>query len=252
MQGAQGPTGPATIPIFNSGTVNLVFFQSTLPSGWTAITNEATVLNDKILRVVSSSSSNGGNVTSVASKNFTNIFTVNYSTEGHTLTVSQIPPHSHPGTASIGGNAPHSHPHSHPLSINTDGDNAPHSHPVSAHNHNLFGNIHSGGGGDTIAGQILADRFSDSGRSTEYNLKRAPNQSADSGVSGAGGGGNISGNAPHDHNVSGTTLGNNDGDNAPHTHTISSVTAQGGGLSHSHTIDLDINYINVIIGSRNF
>jgi hypothetical protein len=239
-QGAQGPFGGGAF----TGTVNLVFFQQSLPTGWTAAN---VALNDKILRVVNNGGSGtnaGGYVQTTTSKNFTNIFKVSYATNAHTLTVNQIPSHNHPGSSA--GNSTGTHDHSGTVT----GVNAPHGHPIGSHRHNLVGVEHSGApsSNDDIANNIIADRFRDTKPDTnprEYNLKKSPNQSAyTGGVSSSVDLSAAVANAPHSHPFSISSQGG-------HDHPIS-IASQGGSSSHSHEIDLDINYVNVIIGSRTF
>lgn len=108
--------------IFPSGT-KMLFQQTAAPTGWTKVTAS---VNDKALRVVSGSVSSGGSVA------FSTAFGTT-ATDAHTLTISEMPAHTHtyndytqqdsgdsagasaqarvPGTAtsSTGGGAGHSH-----------------------------------------------------------------------------------------------------------------------------------------------
>lgn len=72
---------PTLIP---AGTV-MLFAQSNAPTGWTKITTH----DNKALRVVSGSASSGG------TNGFTQAFNTTYSTDGHALTVNQMPSHFH-------------------------------------------------------------------------------------------------------------------------------------------------------------
>ena len=75
----------AATTAFPSGTV-MLFVQSTAPTGWT----KSTAHNDKALRVVSGSVSSGGSVafsTAFASRSL--------SIDGTTLSISQMPSHTH-------------------------------------------------------------------------------------------------------------------------------------------------------------
>ena len=81
-----------TIP---AGT-RMLFQQTAAPTGWTKITTE----DDKALRVVSGTASTGGSVaftSAFAAQSVTGTVanTVSGSTAGHTLTISQIPSHTH-------------------------------------------------------------------------------------------------------------------------------------------------------------
>ena len=151
----------------------------------------------------------------------------------HTVTIALS------GSLNMTGSAPNpSGTHNH--SGDVTAVNAPHSHPQSTHNHNLFGNIYSGSEGDLIAGQIIANRFEDPGNTNEYNLKRAPNQFADAGISGPGGGDTISGNAPHSHPFSITSQGGHghpvSTSGADHGHPGSTVNGSG---THTHTVSTE-------------
>jgi hypothetical protein len=102
----------------------MTFVQSAAPTGWT----KSTTHNNKALRVVSGSASSGGSVA------FTTAFSaaraLSGSTDGHALTIAEIPPHTHTqesmvvgfnfgagsnfnttttNTGSTGGGAAHSH-----------------------------------------------------------------------------------------------------------------------------------------------
>lgn len=90
----------AAVTAFPSGTV-MLFVQSAAPTGWT----KSTAHNDKALRVVSGSVSSGG------SASFSSVFANSKSTDGTTLSASQMPPHNHQangvtGPYSAGGQQP--------------------------------------------------------------------------------------------------------------------------------------------------
>lgn len=107
-------------PPFPAGTL-MLFAQTTAPTGWT----KSTTHNDKALRVVSGTASSGGSVA------FSTAFG-RTATDGHALTIAQMPAHSHNynsrgadniapaigtpyydqtpiATSSVGGNATHAH-----------------------------------------------------------------------------------------------------------------------------------------------
>ncbi len=74
---------------FPSGT-KMVFYQTAAPTGWTRVTTAS--LNDHALRVVTSSSWSDGTHGATA---FTSVFGSSISTQGHALTVSELPAHTH-------------------------------------------------------------------------------------------------------------------------------------------------------------
>lgn len=71
---------------FEQGT-KLFFPQATAPIGWTKSTDH----DDKAIRIVSGTPSSGGSVA------FSTVFGIT-ATDSHTLTVSEMPAHTHPGT----------------------------------------------------------------------------------------------------------------------------------------------------------
>ena len=74
---------------FVSGTV-MVFHQAAAPTGWTKVTTH----NDKELRVVSGNVGVSGGSTAFSSA-FTHSHSDSFSVNSHTLTVSQMPSHTH-------------------------------------------------------------------------------------------------------------------------------------------------------------
>ena len=78
----EGATASTGVP---SGTKQL-FVQTTAPTGWTKLTNH----NDKALRVVSGTADSGG------SDSFITVFGTGKTTANHTLSVAQMPSHTHP------------------------------------------------------------------------------------------------------------------------------------------------------------
>ncbi len=122
------------IDAFPSGT-KMLFQQTAAPTGWTKDTTH----NDKALRVVTGSVSSGGtNSFSTSFASYTPAGSVSVTVAEHTLTLSQIPSHSHDievagtatsntrtriaytnrsetsfiGTENAGGGGPHGHPNS--------------------------------------------------------------------------------------------------------------------------------------------
>lgn len=90
----------------DSGTV-MLFVQTAAPTGWT----KSTTHNDKTLRIVSGTASNGGSVA------FSTLFG-RTATDAHTLTTTQIPAHTHTGpshTHTVTGTAASDGVHSHSL-----------------------------------------------------------------------------------------------------------------------------------------
>ena len=85
----QEALGNAGVP---SGTKQ-IFVQTAAPTGWTKDTTH----NDKALRVVSGTASNGG------VDSFTTTFGAGKTTASHTLSTPQIPVHDHPYTTKAAG-----------------------------------------------------------------------------------------------------------------------------------------------------
>jgi len=137
----------------------MVFFQANAPTGWTKVTTQ----NDKTLRVVSgtgggtggdwamsageTTSSHGGHVHSSAAHTHTtpnHSHNHNLSAGAHTLSVSEMPSHSHSLNAVDGGGNPR------PAAWDQTGQNNPVSTASAgssgSHSHSLSGSITSGGG----------------------------------------------------------------------------------------------------------
>ena len=121
----QDALGSAGVP---SGTKQ-IFVQTAAPTGWTKDTTH----NDKAMRVVSGSVSSGG------SDAFTTTFGSGKTTAGHSLTLSQIPSHSHTIETSfsygggVTGEAAHGNGDSAAETISTasSGGGGSHSHNLS-------------------------------------------------------------------------------------------------------------------------
>ena len=126
---------------FVAGTV-MVFHQAAAPTGWTKVTTH----NDKALRVVSGNGGGSGGSTAFSSA-FTHTHADNFSVNNHTITVSQMPSHTHGWTGSYGtADADGS-------SDRSSGAGASNSYPIvtkleyqggnAAHNHGLSGSVTS-------------------------------------------------------------------------------------------------------------
>lgn len=119
LNGLDGRVSAIENGVHASGT-KMLFQQSTAPTGWTKDTTH----NDKTLRVVTGTASSGGsNAFSSAFSSITPSGTVSTSVSGtvanHTLTVDQIPSHTHTISGTYrkdagsppGGNFPHGSAH---------------------------------------------------------------------------------------------------------------------------------------------
>lgn len=84
-----GSSGGSSFP---SGTA-MLFVQTAAPTGWT----KSTTHNDKALRIVSGAASTGGSVA------FTTAFASGLNAGNTTLTVNQIPSHTHGGAGGAAG-----------------------------------------------------------------------------------------------------------------------------------------------------
>lgn len=150
---------------FTSGTV-MLFVQSTAPTGWT----KSTTHNNKALRVVSGTVSSGGNAA------FTTAF-ASYTPSGNvsvagsvsmsgnigstTLSVNQIPSHSHSFSMSYGNSSGGSNPQggngtSYNKTTNSTGGGGSHNH-----NHNLSGALTVNSSSFSGAAKDLAVQYVD-------------------------------------------------------------------------------------------
>ena len=191
LTGNVGVTGTLTIggrfaDAFPSGT-KMLFNQTSAPVGWVKDTTH----DNKALRVVTGTAGTGGSV------NFTTAFG-SENVGNTTLTIDQIPSHTHTfsGSGSTGAAGGHSH------SINDPG----HNHTYVASN---VGTPQAGLTGDGLA---------------------APNRQTSNATTG------ISINAVGDH---------------AHSVSVSGTTgALGGGTAHSHSLNLAVQYVDVIICTK--
>lgn len=90
----------ATPSVIPAGTV-MLFAQTAAPTGFTKNTSAG---NQHAIRVVTGAAGSGGSVdftTAFASKPVTGTVSVSGSTGNHTLTIPQIPSHSHPVSARV-------------------------------------------------------------------------------------------------------------------------------------------------------
>lgn len=93
--------GGNPIDAFPSGT-QMTFMQTSAPTGWTKNT---TGTDDRALRVTSGAASGGGGI------GFNSVFVSGYNANNHTLSVNEMPSHSHTGTGNfwmsgVGTNSP--------------------------------------------------------------------------------------------------------------------------------------------------
>jgi microcystin-dependent protein len=129
------------------------------PPGWVA----DTTLNNRALRVMSGSGATGGSI------GFSTFFSGSRSTDGHTLSESQIPNHGHSGSDSGHGHSISDPGHNHGLS------DPGHSHQFR----NRTGGSKSGGTGND---------------STAWNNDRTDNSGTGQGINGSGTGTSVASN----------------------------------------------------------
>jgi len=159
---------PPSTPSIASGTV-MLFVQSTAPTGWT----KSTTHNNKALRVVSGTVTTGGNAA------FTTAF-ASYTPSGNvavsgsvsmsgnigstTLSINQIPSHSHNLTAYYGGQEWYSNPRwgyygsNRTVTASTSNSGGGGSHN---HNHNLSGSLTVNSSSFTGTAKDLAVQYVD-------------------------------------------------------------------------------------------
>lgn len=119
---------------FAAGTV-MVFHQAAAPTGWTKVTTH----NDKALRVVSGNGGGSGGTTAFSTA-FNHTHADNFSVSNHTLSIAQIPSHTHYSgwrTGSGDGSAgQYATLHEGSSSVNTGsaGSSQPHNHGLAGSN----------------------------------------------------------------------------------------------------------------------
>ena len=158
--GSTSLTGCNSIPAFIAAGTVAIFRQSSAPSSWTKDTSNH---NNKCLRCVTGSASSGGNVAftsafaqkGVSGNVSTNVSSnVSVSVGNHTLSINQIPSHSHPSGSQSGAqgtfsvNTPRANaPFRTGGNTGNNGSNQAHNHPSSA---NVSSNASSNFSGSSI------------------------------------------------------------------------------------------------------
>lgn len=216
---------------FETGT-RLLFYQAAAPSGWSIVPG----LEDAAVRIVSV---NGGAVN--AGTAFPTVFAAQ-NVGNTTLSLSQIPAHSHSG--STGSSGSHSHSgsasssgaHLHGLE-NQDGGSGSAGAGLSIHIFNtgaLRGNF-------TLTGEATAPAAIEVGTKVTTDVAHTPIPSPWVDIGGLGDVSKIktTSTGEHSHSVSVGSAGS-------HTHTVS-VGNTGGGGAHTHSIDLTVKHICVIV-----
>jgi len=141
-QGGTGSTsGVVTLP---SGTV-MLFQQTNAPTGWTKLVTQ----NDAALRVVSGTVGSGGTYA------FSGVFGGSTVTDGHAITLGEIPAHTHAFNGTTGNDSP-DHTHTFPMS---GGDNGGGTAPRNGDN--------TGGGSRATGGASSRHQHSFSGTTTD-------------------------------------------------------------------------------------
>lgn len=222
LMGANKAIGGNTTDNFPAGT-RMLFQQTAAPTGWTKDTTH----NNKALRIVSGTVTTGGSVaftTAFSSARATTSVTQGGTVGDTAITVAQMPSHAHSviGTTST-ESAFHSHAFTGTGSTNTTGN---HAHTTTAGSTYVM----SSPGTGNFAGQV----------GTSY------------------GGGAMVGAGDHSHTVS--VSGTTGGQDASHTHDIAFTSSFNGssqththtftGSAHSHTTDLAVQYVDVIVAAK--
>lgn len=266
---SNGSAWTSASPAIPAGTVAL-FYQAAAPTGWTQVASQ----NDKALRVVSGTGGGTGGATA-----FTSVFGAGKSSSSYTLATTDIPSHTHTGTSGTqsvdhthtGPSHTHTGPsHTHTGTTGTESANHTHTGPShthtgttgteSANHHHTFG----GGAGvvfvNTGAGVTANVGTTGSGDNAPYTdpQNTSHTHSFTTSADGTGSTGTVSANHSHSFTTAadgtGATgasgTGATGGVSANHTHSFTS-DATGGGGGHTHGLSLDLQYIDVIIASKN-
>lgn len=115
---------PPSVKAFPTGT-KTSFNQTAAPTGWTKLTSA--VYDNAAIRLTTGTSGTGG------TDGFSSTFSSGRSTSGHTLTVSQMPPHTHtiPIAGTDGGGEPQAgQPNLGSISSGSAGGGGSHSHGI--------------------------------------------------------------------------------------------------------------------------
>lgn len=215
---------------FETGT-RMLFYQAAAPAGWSIVPG----LEDATVRVVSV---NGGSLGDGAA--FPTVFAAQ-NVGNTTLTLNQIPAHSHSGSTGSAGS------HSHSGSASSSGAHAHSLENTGGGNSGAFGMVVSGNYHAAFTGSFTLAGSTRGGYAVqiEYEQASAPNQGApEVYLIQPGGLGDVStikavSAGSHSHSVSVGSAGS-------HTHSVS-VGNTGGGGAHTHSVDLTIKHICVIV-----
>lgn len=217
-------SGGNKVDAFPAGT-RMLFQQTAAPTGWT----KDTVLNERALRVVSGSVTIGGAIafsTVFSSARSTTNATQSGTVGNTTLTTAQIPSHTH-GPGTLTGTAAGAGAHTHGPGTLTGTTNSAGAHTHADLGNGYLYNTMAGATASTVAG-------------ANATFGSIPSAGAHMHTVDVNAGTTASGGA-HSHTVdvnSGTT--NSAGSDGSHTHTFT-------GSPHSHTTNLAVLYVDVII-----
>lgn len=244
--------GGVAVDAFPSGT-RMPFQQTFAPTGWT----KDTTINERALRVVSGTAGSGGSV------NFTTAFS-SQNVGSTALTEANLPSHSHTYSGTTSG---HSNDHTHSGTTGNETQNHTHSGTTggeSADHAHFFSAGTSGAGAHSHSTTYPYEIWNSDG----------PSENNTGGNGRSTGSHEINGVGDHAHSVSGWTGGRNTGHvhgfttggisnnhqhafstggvSSNHTHTFSGTTsATGSGTGHTHSLNLAVAYVDVIICTKN-